>query len=852
MAAARSHNRHSHSHSDDAKNDGRGVSFIDYASSDRSGNCLGVLHAIFNSANTNVIELMVTPHGEIYVGPDGTAPQQLDSGVKISTINFARPGVVNWSDDTVNKIALKTIERFATNEHEFQNLLDILTTGTAPNPPPFGLSVDEIIFACTLRIMYLLEKSDRVHQGRMTYKIRNQEDLLPGSESLGATEHSFTLNFFTNRPMTTQRNLVPGESPDQSLMTEEFGTLCIDIFKGKTTQHSRLEMFSKLLQDKNVRIVLPTVVQLPKLYTLSRDEHRSRYKSTTPALVIPSKVRKEKGLEHKVVALSKLPPNIVSRDAFISYVSTVLRNMHNINCYNWMVGDKRGYKNVKVPHNYFNKITDLPGVFDDQFKEDINDPSTFWNKLCIIFSLHGTTKGALVQWRIHHHLGVPHLVFNIWNLISGKAKISQTTQEAGYSTATTYDIMKFVRDIFKGNITRILDITCQVEGGLPNTAWIVSKDPLGAENIFKSRILSLHPSGTRAITPRTSTNVALSDFISGLGNISTIFDACRDDSSLIKLTSLVSAPPTTHHLNTSEQSSFLSVVPVLSKLLDDPKFNNTGISSFGVSLELKLLKQNPDIAQQVKINDTHDLRQFGICVCRYIRDMAYAIYRFIPPLKSDSLNRDMVSELHRLLELFHDAIYYLNIKQSTFVIHQTGSFESDLRLSHATVALKPMRKTFNRLETRLEKFLEGHTDRGQKRIKEEPEYRKTQSLLKNAESNISNLLEKADEYDSAVGPLNRVSKTLHNVAHFTYDDSPSPKVAHIKQKRPGIIATIRAIIAYCNSLQPPPVGGPGGGGGSRNNKKYKSRKTKWSRKRKTRNRLSYRRRRIVVNTTKRK
>jgi hypothetical protein len=265
-----------------------------------------------------------------------------------------------------------------------------------------------------------------------------------------------------------------------------------------------------------------------------------------------------------------------------------------------------------------------------------------------------------------------------------------------------------------------------------------------------------------------------------------------------------------------------------------------------VSLEVNLLKQNPDIARRVNISDTRDLRHFGICVCRYIRDMAYAIYNFIPPLKSDPLNRD-TRKLNKLLKLFHDAIYYLNIEQSTFVIHQTGDIESDLRLSHATVALKKKRKTFNRLDARLEGLLEG-SDRRRQSIQESKKYREAENLRNKAESIISKLLEQADEYDKTVGPLNRVSKTLHDTADFTYDPS-SPKVTHLTQKIPGIIATIRAIIAYC---QPPPVGGPGGGGGSRNYKKYKSRKTKWSLKRKTRNRLSHRRRRIVVNTTKRK
>jgi hypothetical protein len=291
------------------------------------------------------------------------------------------------------------------------------------------------------------------------------------------------------------------------------------------------------------------------------------------------------------------------------------------------------------------------------------------------------------------------------------------------------------------------------------------------------------------------------------------------------------------------------VVPVLSKLLNDSQFTTSGISSFGVSLEVKLLKQNPDIAQQVYISDTRGLRHFGICVCRYIHDMAHKIYRFIPPLNNDFSNHAMVSELNRLLKLFHDAIYYLNIKQSTFVIHQTGSIESDLRLSHATVALKKMKNTFDRLDTQAGRLLEGHSDRRQVRIKEEPKYRKTQLLRDNAEKRISNFLGQADEHDSAFGPLNRVSKTLHDTADFTYDPS-SPKVSHLTQKRLGIIATIHAIMAHCNSLQRPPIVGPGGG--SRTYKKYKSRKTKRSQKRKTRNRLSHRRRRIVVNTTKRK
>jgi len=513
------------------------VSFIQYAKSDPHGICIPFLHNIFNTANTNVIELMVTPHGELYVYEGNTAPQEYDYGVKMSTINFARPGVVNWSDDAVNRIALKTIERFARKELD-QRLIHILTTGTDTDPdnPLFGLSVDEVIFAFTVRIMYLLEMTDPIHRGPTEFYQRQQEDVLPVPESLAATSHSFALNFFTNRPITVQRNPPPSGSPVQtSSMPEDFWMLCVNIFKHKTKRvgpenlFSKLELFSNLLRDNNVRIVLPTIVQLPKLYSLSREEHHSRSRTTT-VLGTPSKTIKEKGDEHKIVAFCKLREDIRSDHDFILFVKHVLieRDNSNIECYNWMAKDTSGYKNLKTDGYVRGKLVAEVGVFDDQVKADINDPSKIWNKLCIIFSINGTRKGTLVQWRIQPHLGVPHLVFNIWNLISSKREIQQSV--AGYSTATTDDIMTFARDVFKdstfhGPLTaRIEDLTCQVAGGLPNTAWIVPSNPLLLEGVYKPRILSLHPSSNRTMTPRINPSVMRFSFVNGLSNISTIFD----------------------------------------------------------------------------------------------------------------------------------------------------------------------------------------------------------------------------------------------------------------------------------------------------------------------------------------
>jgi len=837
--------------------DNHGVSFIEYAGSDPHGICIPFLHNIFNTAKTNVIELMVTPHGELYVDEGNTAPREYDYGVKLSTINFARPGVVNWSDDAINQIALKTIQRFAKNELDNQQrLIHILTTGTDTDPynPLFGLSVDEVIFACTVRIMYLLEMTDPIHRGPTTFLERQQAEVLPEPESLAATSHSFALNYFTNRPMIVQRNPPSSGSPVQTLMPEDLWMECVNIFKSKTKRliFSKLELFSKLLHDKNVRIVLPTIVQLPKLYSLSKEEHHSRSRTTTSVLGIPSKTIKEKGDEHKIVALCKLREGIRSNDDFILFVKNVLgwASTSNIECYNWMANDTKRYNNVKTSKYVQGQLVAEVGVFDDQFKADINDPSKFWNKLCIIFSINGTRKGTLVQWRIQTHLGAPHLMFNIWNLISSMRKIQQSV--AGYSTATTYDIMTFAR-IFKdstipGPLTaRIEDLTCQVPGGLPNTAWIESRNPLLLEGIFKSRILSLHPSSTRTIIPRINTRDTLSNFVSGLSNISAIFDSCRLDTSAVNLISLARAPQGSRHSETSEYSSFLSICPVLSMLLGDSMFNTSGVSSFGVSLEVKLLEKNPDIAQGFGIKDMRDLRLFGICVCRYIHDTAFEISRVIKNINpSRGLNADQVNAFKH----FHDVVYYLNIKQSTFVVHGTGSIESDLLLANASNAIKRFGRAYTRLSNTNEGRLEGQSARRQESIKHMPEFRATEQLRQSVEKQITKALGKADDFDSAASQHNQLSAQLHNVVDFTHDTS-SPKVSHLKKKMKGIIATIQAILTYCHSLgQQHPAPAPGGGSRHyKHHKKYTLRQTK---RKQIRNKSLRRRRLANTNRTKRK
>jgi hypothetical protein len=281
-------------------------------------------------------------------------------------------------------------------------------------------------------------------------------------------------------------------------------------------------------------------------------------------------------------------------------------------------------------------------------------------------------------------------------------------------------------------------------------------------------------------------------------------------------------------------------------LLDDDKFNTTGISSFGVSLEVKLLKENPDIAQRFYIETISDLRRFGICVCRYIHDKAFEIYSFIN-------SRKLTADQAEAFKQFHDVIYYLNIKQSTFVIHGTGSIQSDLRLQYALKTIKKLRGAYDRFSKINRDRLEGQSNRRQESIKHTSKFRATERLRQSVEKQITTVLGNADNFDNGESENNQLSAQIHERADFTHDTS-SPKVSYLKQKMNGILATIEAILAYCG-LNPAagPAPYPAPGGGSRHYKHHKRYTLRQTKRKQIRNKSLRRRKRFAnTNRTKRK
>ena len=798
---------------DDDDLDVRRISFMTFAKMDPTVRTF--LHSILNPGNVNVLGTLVTPHGELDIEQQG---HQEDVGVKILTTYFARPGVVNWSDNGVNKIVLSTIKQFTRTDTDFMPLFDVLTRGTPPPEPFQRLTVDECFFAATCRLMYKLENSDRLHGGIESHKIVQAEPLVSTTGLRTSTSQAFDLNFFINRVMILPRSLerskqMPMPTPMSNELMMEFMT------NFKSDAKNKLNGFEDILNQHNATIVLPTTVQLPKLYTLNLDEHSSVEKHKTPVMAA-TKPDKEKGYEHKLVGFARCDG--ITDVGFIRRIHSLLRSP-KIECYNWMAGDTKLYQNIRTGR-YIGIMATASGVFDNHFTPDINSISTFWNKLCIIIEVEGIQNGTLIQWRIEERMGFSHLVFNFWNVISNMLQIAQTAIGANYSTVTTFDITEFADTIFKPQgsqvpvILHTIDLTCQVPGGTTNTAWVTRQNPReDAEFKMADSMLSAHAPSIRGSHQRPRIEDLRSQFFQGIEDInSSIFDNCRTHNNQT-LHSLVTAPFTVHHIETSAISDFASIPAILKHLLDDHTFLRTGESSFNVSVQVKLLLDNPDFAQQNGISDVPGLKQFGICVCKYIHDKCIESLEALTTGNSQNFKEAFMA--------FYNAIYYLCIDVGTFVVSGTGSNATDLKALYTAQRLREIGKSLGRLTEFDERQLGELKGRKLEAAKRDPKYVCRQPGISNMEERITGALETADSADSARPPFQRYSSMLHNAVQYIPPEAPK-LVKLDERKKAGTSATIADIKAYCASLAHQPQPGPGGEGGGEKKHKIRVKRNK--------------------------
>ncbi len=808
--------------------DYRRISFMTFAKGDP--NVCTFLHNILNPRNVNVLGTLVTPHGEL----DIEQQRPNDVGVKFLSMYFARPGVVNWSDDSVNQAVKRTIEQFTRTDTDFAQIFNVLTTGNPPPPPFDDLTVDECFFAATCRLMHKLEMSDTQHSGPQGLKVVQAGYAVAPTDFRTSTTEAFDLNFFINRVMTLPRSLEQGElMPMEKPMSNEIMMEFMKAFRRETK--NRLDLFRGILIRHNITIVLPTTVQLSKLYTLDVNEHSSMLTRETPVRMLPKKT-KEKKYEHKLVGFVRCDG--LDTTGFINYIRSLLNSQ--ILCYNWTAGDKRGYQDLSTG-TYYEKMATDSDVFDDQVKPDINYVSTFWNKLCIMIQVSGITKGTMIQWRIEERMGFPHLVVNIWNLISNKLPIAQTSVGQDLSTVTTFDITDFANTIFKPPVSRVpvilhtVDLTCQVPGGLQKTAWIIRTNPRGdAEFKMADSILSAHVPGTRVSHPRAHLEDLRSQFFHGIESInSSIFDYCRTGNNVV-LHSLITSPSTAHRTETSEISVFMSIPAILKHLIDDSSFQQTGESSFNVSVRVKLLLDNPGFAEQNGIPNMHELKRFGVCLCRYLHDMSL---RVITSITSEKVLDESA------FMAFYNAIFYLGIDVGTFVVSDTGSNALDLEYLRSVRRLQRISRELEKRKAANETHLGDSKGTRREALMRNPHYLRRQSGIQKMEKYITDALVNADERDSATGQ--NYSRKLHIAVGYDPPEASKP-VKLDERKRGPIIYTIRHIKQHCPDLYGQPqaaAAGPAPGGGG---KPHKTRRVKRNKSRNFRNKSRVRRTRRRV------
>ena len=738
---------------------------------------------------------------------------------------------MNWSDDSVNQIVIRTIKQFTETDTDFAPILDVLTTGNSPPSLFDDLTVDEWFFAATCRLMHRLEMSDTQHTGPHGLKeVQAGHPVIPTDLRTSTTE-AFDLNFLINRVMTLPRSLKQGEPIP---MSDEIMMEIMSVFRSGSRQ-DRLNLFRDILNKHNITIVLPTTVQLSKLYTLDVNEHSSTVTTETPVLMLSKKTTKEKKYEHKIVGFVRCDG--VNTTGFINYIHSLLQTNPRIMCYNWTAGDESGYQDIRTG-TYHGIMATESGVFDDQVKPDIKYVSTFWNKLCIVIEVNSISKGTMIQWRIEQRMGFPHLVFNIWNLISNKLPIAQTSVGQDLSTVTTFDITDFANTIFKPPSSQVpvilhtIDLTCQVPGGQEKTAWIIRTNPRErAENMMATSILNAHAPTRRESHPRAHLEDVRSQFFNGIQSIdSFIFEHCRNGQ-YAKLHGLITSPPSVHHTATSQISVFMSIPAILKHLIDDPSFQQTGNSSFNVSVQVKLLLDNPDFAKQNGIYNTHELKRFGVCLCRYLHDMSITV------ITSGSVFNESA------FKAFYNAIFYLGIDVGTFVVSDTGSNEFDLEYLRSVKTLQRTSNALERLNAANETYLGDSKGTTRQALMLVPHYRRRQPGIQKMDKRITDALVNADERDSATGQ--RYSRKLHIAVGYDPPEASKP-VKLDKRKRGPIISTIRHIKQHCPDLYGQPqaaAAGPAPGGGG---KKTKTRRVKRNKSRNFRNKSRVRRTRRRV------
>ena len=469
---------------------------------------------------------LITVHGEHLPGGKKTE----NYGIKFMLCFLASSGTVNWANEEVNQKAMVKYNAIL-DTPGFMPYKPAIISGDASRIPTRHTPVptlDELYLALAFRVSIELEFIDDAHvvQQQTENKIRTaktlREKLMVSDNESGFTDatKSKERNFSTTLPVyQTSGSGSPGSSPRtkssksgksgspgssprtkssksgksgspgsprsksgfvEPIIIEELMHILrppIDIsHKGEIRDFVTLDQMKKFIElARKYHIVLPTRDCLEKRYSLTaryeevnENEHESLHTDEDDEII------KDKGYEHK---LCLIIPYDGTEGAYETHITSFQHDNYKVE--NAMRGSASSTISSTPPYilppsllvGYSTHIgkhlkTEFNGVATDGHSQ----ASKEWNK-CVIVPRDPLDKDiGFFQWKIIDLGGEPHLVVNIWNLIS-RLEGTMGTEAGGIFISTTSDTLQMCNLMGLEYVTGI-DLTCVVPG-MRTAGWVI-------------------------------------------------------------------------------------------------------------------------------------------------------------------------------------------------------------------------------------------------------------------------------------------------------------------------------------------------------------------------------------------
>jgi len=466
-----------------------------------------VFRVLLNPSNAIHGTQLIAVHGEHLPGGKKTD----DYGIKFMLCFLASSGTVNWANEEVNQAALARYNAILDTPGFIQYKPAIISgvASSIPRHSPVVPTLDELYLALAFRVSIELEYIDTEHQVRAQteYKIRNartlREMLMVSDNETGFTDatKSKERNFSTTLPFSTSGFVEPEKIDElMRILRPPIDTSHKREIRDVVVSVDQMNRF--IVSARKHNIVLPTKDCLEKRYSLTaryedvnENEHESLHTDEDDGIV------KDKGYEHKLCLI--IPYDGGTEDAYETHITSFRNVKYKVE--NAMRGSVSSTISSTPPYSLppSSLLVGYSMHIGRHLKTEFNGVATpdsghsqaskEWNK-CVIVPKDPSDKDiGFFQWKIINLGGVPHLVVNIWNLIS---RLEGTMGSGGIFISTTSETLQMCNLMGLQYVTGI-DLTCVVPG-MRTAGWVVL-DKLSWEAEVRdvdSQIAHVHPIAT--------------------------------------------------------------------------------------------------------------------------------------------------------------------------------------------------------------------------------------------------------------------------------------------------------------------------------------------------------------------